>query len=176
MRIKSIADLGNINSETHQAKQLRAAFTQYERDWKRMSGGRTSGGSKAQPARSGEATLFAPRMPQELLTDLIHADKSLSEWEWVNDYARAVPGRKYEIDLAVPALRLGVEVDGWQYHGKHKESFLRDRDKDYLLSLQGWLVVRVQAGLVSTEPAQALERVRQFFNVWAHRQRHLLGL
>lgn len=59
------------------------------------------------------------------------------------NFRGAIPNRRFELDLALPDIKFGIEVDGWQYHGKHKESFLRDREKDWLAQLAGWQIVRV---------------------------------
>jgi very-short-patch-repair endonuclease len=49
-----------------------------------------------------------------------------------------------EVDLASPALKLAIEVDGY-YHFQDVESYRRDRRKDFLLQSRGYLVVRVLA-------------------------------
>lgn len=174
MRLKSLADLGNIDTATPQAKQLQAALDAYKKDARRLQQKAKSRSPAAVGVSSFGPRRGAVRQPQDILSAMVMTDQDLSGWHWEEDYVGAVPGRKFELDLAVPTLRLGVEVDGWQYHGQHKESFLRDRDKDYLLSLQGWVIVRVQAGLVSSDPGEALERVRRFMTVWGPRQRQLL--
>lgn len=128
----------------------------------------------AMPGR-GQSASGTTRDPQQILAGMIIADGELGQWDWEEDFVGTVPGRKFELDLALRALRLGVEVDGWQFHGKHKESFLRDRDKDYLLTLQGWVSIRVQAGLIVSDPEEAMNRVRRFLAVWVPRQRQLMG-
>lgn len=171
MRVKSLADLGHVNTGTPQAKQLRAAFAAYESDARKPKS--TAGTKKAPVGRTGDSD--TTRDPQQILAGMVRVDSELGLWGWEEDFVGAVPGRKFELDLALPEVRLGVEVDGWQYHGQHKASFLRDRDKDYLLSLQGWLVVRVQAGLIVSDPHEAISRVRSFLRVWVPRQRLLLS-
>lgn len=171
MRVKSLADLGHVNTGTPQAKQLRAAFAAYERD---ATQSRRPVGAEATttlPSRTSGKT----RDPQQILTAMVKADSELGDLGWEEDFVGAIPGRKYEIDLALCDTRLGVEVDGWQYHGKHKESFLRDRDKDYLLTLHGWVIIRVQAGLITSDPEESLNRIRRFISVWMPRQRVILS-
>ena len=51
------------------------------------------------------------------------------------------------VDLAVPDLLLGFEVDGWEWHGDH-ESFVRDRASDAHLATLSWQRVRFDAPLV----------------------------
>lgn len=50
--------------------------------------------------------------------------------------------RNFELDIAFVDIKVGIEVDGWQYHGKFKEGFQRDRIKDRLATLEGWSVLR----------------------------------
>jgi len=52
-------------------------------------------------------------------------------------------GSRIRLDMAIPAYRLAIEVDGWQYHGKYLESFKKDRAKQLLLAEFGWLVIRL---------------------------------
>jgi hypothetical protein len=66
--------------------------------------------------------------------------------------------RKMEIDLAAPALKLAVEVDGY-YHFQDPGAYRRDRRKDLELQKYGYLVVRVLAGDVLAEPCGAIETI-----------------
>jgi hypothetical protein len=73
----------------------------------------------------------------------------------------AVPGRKYEIDIALPSVMLAIEADGWAYHGMHKSGFLRDREKDRALMLAGWRVLRFTAGEIFKKPDEVMRTVDQ---------------
>lgn len=74
----------------------------------------------------------------------------------VREYAGAVPGRRYRLDIAFPAVKLAVEIDGWQYHGKFKEAHSKDRERQNLLVLNGWQVLRFSAGQVFNEHDQCV--------------------
>lgn len=52
-----------------------------------------------------------------------------------------VPFAGYELDLAFPAARVAVEVDGWAWH-HDVERFRTDRAKQNALVLGGWTVLR----------------------------------
>lgn len=71
--------------------------------------------------------------------------KRFPDLECVNGLNNAVPGRKFEIDIAFIEKKLAVEMDGWQFHGKFLADFKRDREKDKLLTLQGWRMLRFTA-------------------------------
>lgn len=61
------------------------------------------------------------------------------------EYKDAVPGRRFRLDIAFPDARLCCEVDGWEWHGKHKNDFQKDRERQNLLVLNGWRVLRFTA-------------------------------
>lgn len=62
-----------------------------------------------------------------------------------------VPGRGFRADIAFPDQKISVEVDGWEWHGKHKGDFIRDRHRQNLFVLQGWRVLRYTAGQIRKE-------------------------
>lgn len=57
------------------------------------------------------------------------------------------------IDLALPALSLGFEVDGYDFHGS-RAAFTHDRVRDLELSAVGWEMHRLAATTVTDEPGQ----------------------
>lgn len=68
--------------------------------------------------------------------------------EWVQavcEYENAVPGRRFRLDIAIPDSRLAIEVDGWEFHGKFKEGFHKDREKQNLLTEHNWRILRFTA-------------------------------
>lgn len=87
--------------------------------------------------------------------------RSLVE-RWLFDYLQSLPetagvfelngllpirfGRRdtMEVDLLGRSLGLAVEIDGY-YHFRSKETYRRDRRKDYLLQTEGFLVLRLHA-------------------------------
>ncbi len=63
----------------------------------------------------------------------------------VAEYRGAVPGREFRIDIAFPAKHLAIEFDGWAHHGRFKADFQRDRERQNLLTLNGWRILRFTA-------------------------------
>lgn len=55
----------------------------------------------------------------------------------------------FRYDLAVPALRLLVEVDSRRWHS-HPSRITRDRRKEQLATKEGWLVARVSSKRAET--------------------------
>lgn len=75
------------------------------------------------------------------------------------------------VDLALPALKLGFEVDGYAHHSS-RTAFTRDRVRDLGLSLAGWSLHRIPATTVDDEPAMVGEAV----SALARRRADELGL
>lgn len=57
-----------------------------------------------------------------------------------------IKGRRYIADILLADYRLVIEVDGWEFHGKYKAGFQRDREKDRALMLAGYRICRFSAG------------------------------
>ena len=62
---------------------------------------------------------------------------------WIANYAvRDASGRILaEIDFADPLLKVAIEVDGRAFHSD-TSAFERDRERQNMLALRGWLVLR----------------------------------
>ncbi|MFC3111289.1 hypothetical protein ACFOFO_25650 [Undibacterium arcticum] len=47
----------------------------------------------------------------------------------------------------------------WQWHGKHKQDFVRDRERQNLLCVHGWRILRFSAGMIYQQLPEQLEHV-----------------
>lgn len=81
--------------------------------------------------------------------------------EVVAEYRQAVPGRRFRLDCAIPSTRIAIELDGWQWHGKHLADFKRDRERDRLLVMNGWKVMRYTAKEVMDDADACAAQVLQ---------------
>jgi len=70
-----------------------------------------------------------------------------------------VGGWSFEVDLHWPSLRLVVEVDGYRFHGGRRRAN-DDRERDQLLTIAGWTVVRFTRDQVVDEPELVVRRLR----------------
>ena len=61
---------------------------------------------------------------------------------WRTNLAVRAGGRDRIVDLAFPAERVAIEVDGWEFHQSF-EAFTGDRAKSNDLQAEGWVVLRV---------------------------------
>lgn len=64
------------------------------------------------------------------------------------------------IDIAFVDLRLGIEIDGLQFHASPVDAHA-DRMRDLDLALDGWHIVRLPAALVTQHPREFLAGVRE---------------
>lgn len=65
------------------------------------------------------------------------------------------PHEGYRIDLAFPAAKVAVEVDGWAWH-VDADRFRRDRRKGNMLVRGGWDLLRFTWHDLANEPARVL--------------------
>ncbi len=70
---------------------------------------------------------------------------------------RYVLGGRWIADLAAPAARLVIEVDGSAHRGRERHDARRDRALEAL----GYRVLRLDAELVLGDLAAAVQRVRE---------------
>jgi very-short-patch-repair endonuclease len=66
----------------------------------------------------------------------------------------------YEVDFHWPGTKLIVELDTWDYHGT-TAAFETDRERDTYLAGEGYIVIRVTARRLHTDPAGLAETMRR---------------
>jgi very-short-patch-repair endonuclease len=64
-----------------------------------------------------------------------------------------------EIDFAHLGLRIAIEVDGRAHH-TGRTAFERDRERQNILMLQGWLVLRFTWEQITQRPHEVLAAAR----------------
>ncbi|MBQ69207.1 hypothetical protein CL689_04005 [Candidatus Saccharibacteria bacterium] len=100
--------------------------------------------------------------PHQLLWDSVV--QRYGDIEPVLELQDAVPGRRFRLDIAFPAHRLAIEVDGWQYHGKFKKGFIADRKKQNLLVENHWRVLRFTAGEIFNDIETVMQTINSAMN------------
>lgn len=86
----------------------------------------------------------AGRMPDEVLWLAVSTSYPAAQRE----FEGSVPGRRFRIDIALVDEMIAIEVDGWQYHGKFLAAHQSDRERQNLLAVNGWLVLRFTAAQI----------------------------
>lgn len=72
---------------------------------------------------------------------------------------------QYRLDFAMPGHKLGVELDGWAYHGD-RESFLYDRRRDRQLSMSRWVVIHFTGSEVLDDVSRCVREANAWAGVW----------
>lgn len=122
---------------------------------------------RQQPGRTGNARLreLAPMLvdgaeaKSERVLHRLLGQAGIGGWQanydvWVDGSLSCV------VDVAFPALRLAVEVDGWAFHHAG-DRFQRDRTKQNTLVSLGWTVLRFTWGDLVDRPGYVLAMIRR---------------
>lgn len=81
------------------------------------------------------------------------------------EYRRAVPRRRFRLDIAYPWHGVAIESDGWNWHGRYLGDFKRDRERDRLLTLSGWRVLRFYAHETHNNLPDLIDQIEQLLAV-----------
>jgi len=72
-----------------------------------------------------------------------------------------VLGGRYRIDFADTDRRIGIEIDGHQWHST-KQAFARDRVRQREIETAGWRIVRFSGQEVHTNPQTCVDELRDW--------------
>jgi very-short-patch-repair endonuclease len=79
---------------------------------------------------------------------------------WVpNMTVTTLNGQRFEIDVAFPAVRLAIEVDGYAYHSDDGR-FQGDRTRQNALIASGWRVLRFTWADLDRRPHEVVRQIR----------------
>lgn len=128
---------------------------------------RKVGNSSSSPKATPTYCDINGNTPQEILWRRCVAEWPLlvAQKQLVWEHNGAIIGRKYSLDIAFTDLKLGVECDGWRYHGKHLKDFKRDRQKDRAMTLNGWRILRFFASEIVKETDQVISDIRAVMKI-----------
>lgn len=114
---------------------------------------------KKQKPVSKKISVQKQRSPAEIALEFLA--KIVFEPDYrVESEVKLVLNRDFSCDFFIRDLGLILEVDGWQYHGKHLKDFKRDREKDYLLLIEGFTVLRIEASVALSKQEEAILRLK----------------
>ena len=72
-----------------------------------------------------------------------------------------------EIDFADPELKIAIEVDGRAFHSDHR-SFERDRERQNMLVIRGWIVLRFTWERLVNDPEGVVSEISAVINSRRH--------
>ncbi len=78
---------------------------------------------------------------------------------WISNFRVVVQGAGYFIDIAFPAVRLAVEIDG-RLHEDDPSVFENDRYRQNRLVAQGWTVLRFTWAMLVAHPDYVVATIR----------------
>lgn len=148
--LEAAVALGQGGSELlDRALQQRAAF-----DWVYRAHCRNLGrrGSAAASALLTAAADRACSQAERLLVGLLRAG-GLTGWEL------GYGCQGYVLDVAFPAQRVAIEVDGWAWHVS-PDRFVRDRQRQNALINGGWRLLRFTWHDLTTRPDAVVHDIR----------------
>ncbi len=80
----------------------------------------------------------------------------------VQQYRIRASSRTVRLDLAYPELRLGIELDGWEFH-RTRSAFDDDRARANLLVADGWSLVRFTSRSSDDDIVDCVRKARERF-------------
>lgn len=113
-----------------------AQYETLKRDGRR---GRTGDSNRRRASNKVDRLNESP--PQRLLFEAIDA-RWPARFTWELPVKPQGAPRAYSLDIASVSDHLCIEMDGWQYHGRFKKDFQRDRVRQNRLSVEGWRILR----------------------------------
>lgn len=106
-----------------------------------------------------EASDGARSETERLIIRLLRAAKIAG---WKANY----PVCGYVVDIAFPNQRVAIEVDGWAFHWGHlplagddQETFQRDRNRQNVISLNGWQILRFTWLDLTEHPQRVIDEI-----------------
>jgi len=86
---------------------------------------------------------------------------------WTGNLAVVVAGARYHLDIAFPAARLAVEIDG-RLHEDDRDLFESDRWRQNALVHDGWRVLRFTWAMLRDHPDEFVASVRAALKLQTH--------
>jgi very-short-patch-repair endonuclease len=113
------------------------------------------GSARARALMRSAADLAAAESERRALR--VFRDAGITGWS-ANLRVQVRGGRTIKVDLALPALRIAVEIKGWQFHAASDRA-QKDDTRVTDLQLAGWLVIPVGWLELQTDPEGVVAKV-----------------
>jgi very-short-patch-repair endonuclease len=108
---------------------------------------------------------------EQRLATMLRDDTELAELFCFNWFVDTVRGSRPKVDLVWIAGRLVVELDGYSDHAT-RTAFIGDRQRDYELTLSGYIVLRLANDEIMQDFGRAIEKIRDLVRF---RRSHMNG-
>ena len=83
--------------------------------------------------------------------------------EYIRNYRQVVPKRRYELDFAWPALKVGIEIQGgvWLRRSGHtRAGQVANYRKLNLETIYGWRVLQFSTDMLRRDPQGCIEQLK----------------
>jgi very-short-patch-repair endonuclease len=107
---------------------------------------------------------------EQRLSRMLEADPELAPLFCFNRAVETIRGSAPRVDLVWMDGRLIVELDGYPDHGT-RAAFMRDRHRDYELTLSGYTVLRLANDEVVQDFGKAIDKIRDMVTLCRSRAR-----
>lgn len=124
-----------------------------DREW----GEEETSRKKSPPDDMGKPHHLSPG--EQKLAERLQGDRELGCLFYFNRTVRTVRGSDFRVDLLWPEGKVIVEIDGYRFHSD-RNTFMKDRNRDYELTISGYLVLRLDHEEVYSDTELALEKIR----------------
>lgn len=74
---------------------------------------------------------------------------------------------KYRLDFALPAKKIGIELDGYAWHSD-RETFTKDRARQRELELDGWRLIRFSGSEINADPDDCVRQAAALAGRFEH--------
>lgn len=88
-----------------------------------------------------------------------------NKWPEIEAEYTPINGRRIRIDFALVPERIAIEIDGYRPHGLSKKGFANDRQRQNLLVINGWQVLRYTIRDIRLRPHECLEEIERLRNI-----------
>lgn len=165
--VKQAVETRKINSLDKTKKNESEKKIEASKNTKMKSSSREVQESKSSNEDQKVTVSLPSSLPHKMLWNLVQDMKGVKL-----EHPLGIPGRRYRGDIAFPDVKLVVEVDGWQHHGKYLSDFERDRVRQNLLTLNGWRILRFTAGQIRKDAQLCRQMVEQAINSKSPQESH----
>ena len=87
-----------------------------------------------------------------------------NRWPEIEVEHSPINGRKIRIDFALVPERIAIEIDGYRPHGLSKKGFSNDRQRQNLLVIAGWQVLRYTIRDIRLRADACIDEIERLLN------------
>lgn len=111
--------------------------------------------------------------PQVILYDALRL--AMPDVEIIYEAKGVIPNRKFRIDIYIPATRLAIEMDGFQYH-RSKDAFQSDRMRQNILVENNIAVLRFFTKQILNSLEDSVNMIKNIHNSKMLKEQNELSL